>query len=109
MTKKGFDYEECYLKFDGEIFAIAENKKNAKVIGETLIQLFNENEQLKERIEELKKEINSLSYGEADWLIDEELWLKNNIVDNAFILQIFTVRKLINKWVTAVILVKNLD
>ena len=45
-----FDYEECYLKFDGEVFAIAENKKNAKVIGETLIQLSDENEQLKQRI-----------------------------------------------------------
>ena len=43
-----FDYEECYLKFDSEVFAIAENKKNAKVIGETLIQLSDENEQLKQ-------------------------------------------------------------
>ena len=43
-----FDYEEYYLKFKGKIFAIAENKRNAKVIGETLIQLSDENEQLKE-------------------------------------------------------------
>ena len=30
-------------------------------------------EQLKKRISELEKEVNSLSCGEADWLIEEEL------------------------------------
>ena len=32
-----------------------------------------ENVKLKERIKELEKEVNSLSYGEADWLIEEML------------------------------------
>ena len=32
-----------------------------------------ENERLKKRIKELEKEVNSLSCGEADWLIEEEL------------------------------------
>ena len=53
-----FDYEECYLKFDGEIFAIAEGKKNAKVIGETLIQLSDESEQLKKENKELKAKVD---------------------------------------------------
>ncbi len=60
MRKKRFDYEECYLKFNGEIFAIAEGKKNAKVIGETLIQLSDENEQLLNANKELKFEIKNL-------------------------------------------------
>lgn len=35
--------------------------------------LIRENEQLKKRIRELEKEVNYLSCGEADWLIEEEL------------------------------------
>lgn len=38
-----------------------------------LNELSEENEQLKERIKELEKEVNVLSDGEADWLIEEEL------------------------------------
>ena len=30
-----------------------------------------ENEQLKQRINELEKEIKELSYGEADWIMEE--------------------------------------
>ena len=60
MTKKRFDYEECYLKFDGEVFAIAENKKNAQVIGETLIKLFDENEELKQQIEDLEFKLRTI-------------------------------------------------
>lgn len=75
MRKKGFDYEECYLTFYGEVFAIAENKKNAKVIGETLIQQFDENEQLKSELSRYK-EVNRLdiwksSYSSEDALITE--------------------------------------
>lgn len=55
-----FDYEECYLKFNGEIFAIAESKKNAKVIGETLIQLSNENKQLKQSIDDMGGRLQGL-------------------------------------------------
>ncbi len=36
-------------------------------------KLIKENGQLKERIKELEKEVNNLSCGEADWLIEEEL------------------------------------
>ena len=36
-------------------------------------ELSKENKQLKETINELEKEVNSLSCGEADWLIEEEL------------------------------------
>ena len=64
-----FDYEECYLKFNGEIFAIAENKKNAKVIGETLIQLSDENEQLKQSIDDMGGRLQGLwaNYYENRW------------------------------------------
>ena len=36
-------------------------------------KLKKENEELRQRIKKLEKEINSLSCGEADWLIDEML------------------------------------
>ena len=36
-------------------------------------RLNTEIEQLKERISELEKEVDALSCGEADWLIEEEL------------------------------------
>ena len=55
-----FDYEECYLKFDGKIFAIAENKKNAMIIGETLTQLFDENEQLTQAIDNMGGKLQGL-------------------------------------------------
>lgn len=63
-----FDYEECYLKFDGEIFAIAESKKNAKVIGETLIQLSDENKQLKTQIKIFEKFLDENDL-DIDWEI----------------------------------------
>ena len=45
----------------------------ADVIAEALNVLCEENEQLKQRIKELKKEVDELSCGEADWLIEEML------------------------------------
>lgn len=51
----------------------AYNKAGIDKIINRLNELYEENEQLKERIKELEKEVNSLSYGEADWLIEEEL------------------------------------
>lgn len=67
--RKRFDYEESYLTFDGEIFAIAENKKNAMVIGETLIQLFDENEQLTHAIDNMGGRLQGLwaNYYENRW------------------------------------------
>ena len=71
MTKKGFDYEECYLTFKGEVFAIAENKKNAKVIGETLIKLFNEKEQLKNENQRLTNKLNNIALELVDNVISQ--------------------------------------
>lgn len=67
-----FDYEECYLKFDGEIFAIAENKKNAKVIGETLIQLSNENKKLKHQVSKIQSKYDKSKTDELKVLVETE-------------------------------------
>ena len=48
-------------------------KTQAEKVCNELKGLQKENEHLKKRISELEKEVNSLSCGEADWLIEEEL------------------------------------
>ena len=60
--------ENEQLKFDLDYF----KTKNGS-LEKGMFNLQRENEQLKQRITELEKEVNSLSNGEADWLIDEML------------------------------------
>ena len=48
-------------------------KTQAEKVCNELKGLQKENEHLKKRISELEKEVNYLSCGEADWLIEEEL------------------------------------
>lgn len=61
--------DECdFLKVESESAEHA-----AAIYAELSHKVLKENKQLKERISELEKELNSLSYGEADWLIEEEL------------------------------------
>ena len=61
--------DECdFLKTENESLEHA-----SAVYVELYHESLNENKQLKERISELEKELNALSDGEADWLIEEEL------------------------------------
>ena len=61
------------LSDNGQPLLETECIEDARLLQTILNELSDENEQLKQRIEELEKEINSLSDGEADWLIEEEL------------------------------------
>jgi hypothetical protein len=87
MTKNKLTGERFNVwDIDGTIF-LEDHEKGSYHIGETgnvdinclndianrLNDLSEENEQLKQRITELEKEVNNLSCGEADWLIEEEL------------------------------------
>ena len=70
MTEKRFIVDDAGTLIDmstRDMFDIVEE------VCPLLNRLFDENEQLKQRIKKLEKEINSLSCGEADWLIDEML------------------------------------
>ena len=49
------------------------NEKAIIQIGQYLNELTHENEQLKKRIKVLEREVQELSCGEADWLIEEML------------------------------------
>ena len=65
--------DECDLDnlYDNGVFVGAVEHSGSEMICYLLNSLSEENEQLKQQITELKKEVNELSNGEADWLIDE--------------------------------------
>lgn len=67
LYHKGVLINAPYISFDKW------NKEDAESIIGELNHLSNENEQLKQRIKALEREIQELSCGEADWLIEEML------------------------------------
>lgn len=59
-------WKKCNLKYIEVCEELLEENKLYK-------KLSDENEQLKQQIKKLKKDVDALSCGEADWLIEEEL------------------------------------
>lgn len=47
MTEKQFGFKDEYITLDGGFFATAGNKNDAELIGKTLNQLLEENQQVK--------------------------------------------------------------
>ena len=64
MTAKRFTIQGQSIKHNDELLTL-------NMVCEMLNDYAEENNQLKQTISELKKEIKELSCGEADWLIDE--------------------------------------
>ena len=71
QLKQSLDYEQrMHEWFKNEAYLLQNKLDNRE---DEIINLKKENEQLKKGIRELEKEVNYLSCGEADWLIEEEL------------------------------------
>ena len=61
MIEKRFDFKYEYITLNEGVFATAKDKQNAELISRTLNQLYEENEQLKECLNEAKNDEKQLS------------------------------------------------
>ena len=76
MTEKRFDYEDKYITKDGGVFVIAESVRDAELISKTFNRLYEENEQLKTRIQyletKIQRERNATSKQHLKWSDEAE-------------------------------------